>query len=96
MLAGSGGGFLVKALLAIYIAGFALSPLAHHDVVCHLKSSTHCTTCLTTMSGEATSHAASLDVSTMVDAGRAPTNERDALRSAHITSHTGRGPPAVA
>ena len=27
-------------------------PLAHHDIVCHLKSTTHCTTCVVGSSGE--------------------------------------------
>jgi hypothetical protein len=96
MTLGRRGGFLVKALLTIYIVGAALLPLSHHDVVCHLKSPTHCTTCLTSLSGEATTHATLLDVWRMADAGRATTSERRSLRSADLSSHTGRAPPALA
>jgi hypothetical protein len=87
---------LVKALVTMYIVGAALLPLSHHDVVCHLKSPTHCTTCLTTMSGEAAPHVASLDVWRLVDAGHTTAAERGSLRSAHISSPTGRAPPALA
>ena len=88
-------GSLAKVLLTIYIVGAALLPLSHHDVVCHIKSPNHCTTCLTSLSGEATPHSASLDVWAMADAGRAAPIERGALRSAHFSSPTGRAPPAI-
>jgi hypothetical protein len=94
MTLGRCGGFLAKALLTIYIASAALLPLSHHDIVCHLKSPNHCTTCLTTGSGEAAPDAASLDVWTMADVGRATTIERDPVQSAYVSSACGRAPPA--
>ena len=45
-------GVFAKLLLAAYVLAAALLPLAHHDIVCHLKSSTHCTTCVVGSSGE--------------------------------------------
>ena len=89
-----GGGFLAKVLLAIYIVSAALVPLSHHDVSCHLKTPSHCTTCLTTLSGEVEPHAASLDVWTLADAGRADVSERGAVDSAYVCSASGRAPPA--
>jgi hypothetical protein len=96
MTLGRGGGFFAKALLTIYIVGAALLPLSHHDVICHVKSPTHCTTCLTSVSGEATPHTASFDVWALADAGCATMSERGALRSAHLSSPTGRAPPTSA
>jgi hypothetical protein len=33
-------------LLAFYVCVAGLSPLLHHDVICHTQSPTHCTICL--------------------------------------------------
>jgi hypothetical protein len=90
-----GGGFLAKVVLTIYVVSIALLPLSHHDVICHLKSPNHCTTCLTTLSGEATPHAASIGVWTMADAGRADVTERGSAQSAVLTAASGRAPPAI-
>ena len=54
------GGF-AKALLAAYVLAAALLPLAHHDILCHLKSSTHCTTCAAASSGETAASTVGLD-----------------------------------
>jgi hypothetical protein len=37
---------LAQAVLAAYWSLLAAGPLDHHDVACHLKSATHCTTCV--------------------------------------------------
>ena len=60
-----------RVLLAVYVLAAALLPLAHHDVVCHLKSSTHCTTCVVGSSGETAAWAVALDGCAPADAGRA-------------------------
>ena len=60
-----------RVLLAVYVLAAALMPLAHHDVVCHLKSSTHCTTCVVGSSGETAAWAVALDGLRLADAGRA-------------------------
>ena len=44
-------GVFARVLLAAYVLASALLPLAHHDVLCHLKSSTHCTTCVVASTG---------------------------------------------
>ena len=49
----------------------ALLPLAHHDIACHLKSTTHCTTCIIGSSAEAAADPAPLDRLRLRDAGRA-------------------------
>jgi len=37
---------LVALTLGLYVALLAAAPLEHHDLGCHLKSTTHCTTCV--------------------------------------------------
>jgi hypothetical protein len=37
---------VAPAILAAYACLLAAGPLDHHDIACHLKSTTHCTTCL--------------------------------------------------
>ncbi len=37
---------LAPVLLAAYVSLLAAGPLDHHDVACHLKSTTHCTACV--------------------------------------------------
>ena len=37
---------VAPAILAAYVFLLAAGPLGHHDIVCHLKSTTHCTTCV--------------------------------------------------
>ena len=64
-------GAFAKTLLAVYVLAAALMPLAHHDVLCHLKSSTHCTSCAVGSSGETASSAIALEGLRLPDAGRA-------------------------
>jgi hypothetical protein len=52
---------LIRAVLMAYVLVVGLLPVSHHDVACHLKSSTHCTSCLVTGSAESASHAAALE-----------------------------------
>lgn len=86
--------FHLKVVLAIYVAAVALLPLTHHDVACHFKSSTHCTTCVLAGSGEAAADFGALTRAPLVDAGRpaaAPSSRID------FVSHgptTGRSPPS--
>ena len=85
--------FLAKALLAAYLLSAALLPLTHHDVICHAKSSTHCTTCLTTASGEAAPHAAGADSARLIDAGRVSAGETVYVHAAPEHCSAGRSPP---
>ena len=87
---------LLKVVLALYVLAAALMPLAHHDLVCHLKSSTHCTTCLVGSSGEASSDAASLARFWLNDLGAASMGFVAATHSAIISISSGRAPPASA
>ena len=39
-------GAIAALALALYAVLLATGPLEHHDLACHLKSRTHCTTCV--------------------------------------------------
>jgi hypothetical protein len=96
-IARAAGGFrpgpLPNALLAMYVLAVALVPLSHHDVVCHIKSATHCTTCVTGSTAESTSHVAALGATSLADAGRATSNQINLTVSAPLSASTGRSPP---
>ena len=37
---------IARAVVVMFVCLLAAAPLSHHDVACHLKSTTHCTLCL--------------------------------------------------
>jgi len=84
-----------KTLLAAYVLAAALLPLAHHDVLCHLKSSTHCTSCAVGSSGEAAPSAISLENLSLPDAGRTMPASSVRRLSAPVQDSAGRSPPLV-
>jgi hypothetical protein len=86
-------GFLAKALLSAYLLSAALLPLTHHDVICHAKSSTHCTTCLATGSGEAAPHAGAAEGTALVDAGCVNLGVAVSAHTAPSIVSAGRSPP---
>lgn len=89
------GGLFARVLLAAYVMAAALLPLAHHDVICHVKSSTHCTTCLTTSSGEAAASAEALEEAILCDAGRATIVLVVTAHAAPTGASSGRSPPSL-
>ena len=88
-------GVVPKTLLLAYVLCVALLPLGHHDIACHLKSSTHCTTCTASLSGEAAPHAVAPASSRLDDAGRATSLETAFQHSAPLSASSGRAPPAL-
>jgi hypothetical protein len=92
---GSRLGVRLKAVLALYVVAAALMPLAHHDLVCHLKSTTHCTTCTVGSSAEAASDPAVLARFWLLDAGAAVVDPANAPDVAPLRALSGRAPPAI-
>jgi hypothetical protein len=86
---------LASAVLGLYVLAAALLPLGHHDIVCHLKSTTHCSTCVVGSSAESPSHTTSLagvgldDAGSAFAAGRVPTSDQQAGAA------SGRAPPTL-
>jgi hypothetical protein len=59
----------LKFVLALYMLAAAFLPFGHHDLVCHLKSTTHCTTCSVGSAAEAAADPAVLARFWLHDAG---------------------------
>jgi hypothetical protein len=88
-------GLRLKVVLALYVFAAAVMPLAHHDLVCHIKSTTHCTTCTVGSSAEAASDPALLARFWLFDAGATVAGPASAPESAPLCAISGRAPPAL-
>ena len=81
-------------LLAVLVSVAVLSPLLHHDIVCHIQSPTHCTTCLVGSSAESPSEVGSLSGSPLVAIGPVLAPFDLALETRLPRELSGRSPPA--
>ena len=86
-------GLRLKLVLALYMLAAGLLPFGHHDLVCHLKSTTHCTTCSVGSSAEAAADPAVLARFWLHDAGIAIDDPVDAPHAAAVRPASGRAPP---
>jgi hypothetical protein len=86
---------ILRGLVAIYIVAVAAMPFAHHDIVCHLKSSTHCSTCHIGTSGDQSSLRPSIARVTLTDAGQARASECPSVAPCATSLSAGRAPPAL-
>jgi hypothetical protein len=94
MTSGKCGG-LRKALLAVYVFAAVCLPLGHHDVICHLKSPTHCTTCAVASSGETPADTRPLDNFSLPDAGQATLASAERRHAEPLRASSGRSPPSL-
>jgi hypothetical protein len=92
---GSRLGLWLKAVLALYVLAAALMPFGHHDLACHLKSSTHCTTCAVGSSAEAATDPTVLARFWLLDAGVTLCAPATAPDDATLRPISGRAPPAI-
>jgi hypothetical protein len=88
-------GVLLRFVIAAYIAALAAMPFAHHDFVCHFKSSTHCSTCHVGTSADPGGSQPALAAADFADAGHTLDATDNAAVSCVVTSVAGRAPPAV-
>ena|SRR6476646_7543174 len=88
-------GLRLKVVLALYVLAAALLPFGHHDLVCHIKSTTHCTTCVVGSSAEAAADPAVLARFWLLDAGIPVDDRVDAPHSTSIRPSSGRAPPVA-
>ena len=87
-------GVILKFVVAAYIAALAAMPFAHHDLACHLKSSTHCTVCHVGTSADDTSVQPALGHLDLADAGRSSEAQAPMAASCVLLPSSGRSPPA--
>jgi hypothetical protein len=85
----------LKVVLALYVLAAALMPLGHHDLACHLKSPTHCTTCTVGSSAEAAVDPAVLARFWLLDLGAAAAESFQAPDVPYASIPTGRAPPSL-
>jgi hypothetical protein len=88
-------GVLGRLVLVAYAAATLLTPLSHHDLVCHLKSRTHCTTCVLGSSAEPDSSGVPATHVPLTDAGSAQALPLASCESRPHGSIPSRAPPAV-
>jgi hypothetical protein len=85
----------LKALVALYVLALAAMPFAHHDLVCHLKSNTHCATCHVGTSADPSSPDPVAAVAVLADAGRADEQPCQSISSPALLRSSGRSPPSI-
>lgn len=94
-LRGASSKALLRAVLCLYVLAAALMPLGHHDVACHLKSTTHCTTCVVGASTDLASNATALTGCGLDDAGVPTAIRGPFVPEALIGASSGRAPPTI-
>jgi hypothetical protein len=88
-------GVMLRGLAAIYIVAVAVMPFAHHDIVCHIKSSTHCSTCHVGTSGDQSNIRPSLARVELADAGPSHHEQHTHAGDWALSPSAGRAPPSV-
>lgn len=86
---------ILRFVLVVYVAALATAPFGHHDLVCHLKSSTHCGNCHVGTSADPAASTPSLGSADFADAGRTAEHTSTVAVSCEISPSAGRAPPAV-
>lgn len=86
-------GVVLKFVLAAYVAALATLPFAHHDLACHLKSSTHCAVCHVGTSTDDTGVQPAPGNLALADAGRACELYASVAVSRALLPSSGRSPP---
>jgi len=94
-LRGASSTALLRAVLCLYVFAAALMPLGHHDLACHLKSTTHCSTCVVGASADLGSHTVALAGCGLGDAGAAVRLGLLFVPDAQTGASSGRAPPAL-
>ncbi|MEP6915077.1 MAG: hypothetical protein ABJC89_05500 [Acidobacteriota bacterium] len=85
---------VLNFIVAAYIVAFAALPFAHHDLVCHIKSSTHCTVCHVGTSGEDSgAHSGPMQVR-LAAAGQPEEAPAAPAIACAIRPFSGRAPPS--
>jgi hypothetical protein len=85
----------LRLVLSFYALTTALMPLAHHDIACHLKSTTHCVTCVYGSSAEQAADPATLSRFGLDEIGAAPAPVVLSAPNVLGSVSSDRAPPAV-
>jgi hypothetical protein len=85
----------MKLVAAAYVLALAALPFSHHDLACHLKSSTHCWTCHVGTSADESRPDPAAAPLTLGDAGRADEAPLALFASPAPSPSSGRSPPRL-
>jgi len=85
----------LKLVVGLYVLAASLLPLAHHDIVCHIKSATHCPTCTIGSAGEPGSEPAMFGRFILKAAGDVVCERTLAVRSPAPALRADRAPPTT-
>jgi hypothetical protein len=80
--------------VGLYALVLAAAPAFHHDLACHLKSPTHCTTCLVSVTAPRADGSAGLVAADLQDAGVLRADVVDSPERFSFAPRRGRSPPA--
>jgi hypothetical protein len=86
---------LALVAISIYAMFLVASPFEHHDLLCHLKTPQHCTSCAASQLGSDPHTLLIPFVSHLDDAGRAATFYALADGTLLAVQSTGRSPPSA-
>jgi hypothetical protein len=82
-------------LALLYAIVLATGPLLHHDISCELKSRTHCTSCISGVSGPGLAQASGPPAPLLPAAGFTTVSCEPLLADACARALKGRSPPTV-
>jgi hypothetical protein len=74
----------------------AAAPFEHHDLICHLKTPQHCTSCTSSPVGSSAETHSTLGAAVLSDAGSAAASEPISESALLAASNSGRSPPVSA
>jgi len=87
---------LIVVGVALYATVLIGAPFEHHDLVCHLKTPQHCTSCASSQVGSDVLPLVAPGTSHLADAGSATTRDRILEGTLLAVRTTGRSPPHAA
>jgi hypothetical protein len=80
--------------VGLYAVVLVAGPLLHHDLACHLKSRTHCSACVTSVTASGTQDAAGLIAVDLQASGALALDGSPSVARLSVSSLVGRSPPA--
>jgi hypothetical protein len=81
--------------VAFYAIFLVVAPFEHHDLLCHLKTPQHCTSCSSTLLGSSPHSLAILGSWHLADAGSADAFRPRFESTLLAVRSTGRSPPSL-
>ena len=81
--------------VAIYAVFLVTAPFEHHDLLCHLKTPTHCTACTSSVVGSDPNSPVVVGAFDLPDAGGTLSTDVVATGFLLAVRSTGRSPPAI-